>query len=120
VKIRDTIRRHADGLGFTIEQLQRQFGWDAAQMTHDARHAYDNGCPYCNAAFKSMGHGLTDITLDIVRRDQPPYYAINVKWVCATCNRTKGRRSAEEWAVLLASWATWKRVPRQPSQPALF
>ena len=42
-----------------------------------------------------MGHGLADITLDIIDRSQPPYYRTNTKWCCQSCNRKKSARTPE-------------------------
>jgi hypothetical protein len=124
-KVRDTIRLHARKLGVTVVVLVKEFGWEFDQLLHDVKHAYSNGCPYCRESFAGMGHGFGDITLDLVERADPPHYSINTKWVCATCNREKGRTPAELWARKLAAWAEWdrhqKRLQRMgPPQGKLF
>jgi DNA-directed RNA polymerase subunit RPC12/RpoP len=89
-------------------------------MIHDAQHSYDNSCTYCGHMFKDMGHGLADITLDIVDPSQPPYYAVNVRWVCATCNREKSRTPPALWGARRACWELWTRRTKHPIQPNLF
>jgi len=111
VKIRDTIRRHAARLGIPVARLERDFGWVSSRMLHEAQHAYGNGCGYCGATFKSMGHGLSDLTLDVVNPDDPPYYTTNVRWCCMTCNREKSRTPRDEWGARCAAWEAWKSQP---------
>jgi len=115
-KIVGTIRRHARRLGHSVEILQDRYGWTVSNMLHDAQHAYKNGCPYCHRNFAAMGHGLNDVTLDIVDRDKAPFYVTNAKWVCPTCNKEKSTMTPEEWAARLANWALWNR-PRTESAP---
>lgn len=112
-KIRDVIRRHAARLHLDIKTLEQEYGWRFNRMLHEAQHAYANGCAYCGEAFRDMGHGLNDLSLDIRDRDAAPYYVTNVEWACQTCNRSKSRMSAEDWAAKLASWEKWKRRPVQ-------
>lgn len=89
--------------------LVARYGWGADRMAHEAEHAYANGCGYCAASYADMGHGLADITLDIVDPDAPPYYPGNVRWCCATCNRKKHQRPPHLWAAELAVWQRWQR-----------
>jgi hypothetical protein len=124
-KVRDTIRRHARQLGVTVGVLVKEFGWQFDRLLHDVQHAYRNGCPYCRESFAGMGHGFADITLDIVEPTQDPRYTINTKWVCATCNREKGRTPAELWDRKLAAWDEWERQQQHlrrngPLQRKLF
>jgi hypothetical protein len=56
-----------------------------------------------------MGHGLDDITLDIVDREREPYYRTNVKWCCGTCNSEKATMAPELWARRLDFWPQWQR-----------
>jgi hypothetical protein len=120
VKIRDTIRRHAARLNLTVTQLQQEFGWTVDRMMHEAQHAYANGCSYCGASFAAMGHGLHDLTLDIVNPQDPPYYITNTRWVCQTCNRQKSKTSAKDWSAKRAAWDVWRRLPKLPRQLKLF
>jgi hypothetical protein len=111
-KVVDAIRRHAeryirDGLAKTRADFEEDFGWNISQMLHDLEHAYVNGCPYCNERFSEMGHGLSDITIDICDTRQPPYYGVNTRWVCATCNREKSRTPPELWGAKLICWKRW-------------
>lgn len=108
-KVGDCIRRHARRLDLEPDVLRHEYGWDITRMAHDAEHTYENWCPYCAQPFALMDHGLADITLDIFDPSQPPYYGVNTRWICATCNREKGRTSPSEWAALLAAWERWRR-----------
>jgi len=113
-KARSTFYRHADrfikgGLAESRQEFAERFGWDVHQMAHDIEHGYANSCPYCHEAFAEMGHGLSDITLDIVDPEKPPYYTTNVKWICATDNKEKQRTPPEHWGAKLAAWDMWRK-----------
>lgn len=84
------------------------FGWDAKTIAHDFEHAFANGCAYCSRKYASMGHGLADLTLDLVDRDAPPYYRTNTKLCCSTCNKEKGQTPPHLWAAKLVEWAKWE------------
>jgi hypothetical protein len=119
-KIRATINLHARRLHTTAIALAQEFGWNPGRMIHDAKHAYENGCCYCGQRFKEMGHGLNDLTLDIVNPTDPPFYYTNVRWACMTCNREKSRTPAALWGAKLAAWEMWRRLPKGPRQRKLF
>jgi len=113
-KANDAFRRHADkyiklGLAKSRGEFAEKFGWDVEKMAHQAKHCYENGCRYCGEPFCDMGHGLADITLDVTDPKQAPFYSTNTAWICGTCNREKGRRSASEWALILICWARWRK-----------
>jgi hypothetical protein len=110
VKASDTIRRHAGRLGIDKADLITRYGWAPDRMAHEAEHAYENGCNYCGGRFADMGHGLADITLDVIDRDRPPYYLTNTKWCCQTCNRKKGVLSPDEFEADRQMWAAWERA----------
>ena len=95
VKARDCIRRHALRLQVDKSLLVGAYGWDPARLAHDAEFQYNNGCSYCGHQYREMGHGMADITLDIVDGTRPAYYRTNTKWCCQTCNRKKGDRGPE-------------------------
>ena len=94
-KARDTIRRHAIRLGVPKEELITRYGWDPHRLAHDAEFQYNNGCNYCGGQYQDMGHGLSDISLDIVDPSAAPYYRTNSKWCCQTCNRKKSNRGPD-------------------------
>jgi hypothetical protein len=114
-KAQATLRGHAQRLtrlgkhgAVTPEMLVSECGWDIARMAHEAEHVYDNGCPNCGEPFSEMGHGLADITLDITDRNARPVYGTNTRWLCMTCNRSKGIRSVAAVAELKMCWSRWK------------
>ena len=109
-KARDTIRRHAVRLSVDKSDLIGRYGWEPARMAHEVEHAYKNGCNYCGGRFADMGHGLADITLDVIDRDRPPYYRTNTKWCCQTCNRKKGTLTPDEFEADRQMWAEWQRI----------
>jgi hypothetical protein len=98
-KIRDTMRHHSKALQIPASQLLGSYGWNLDRMEHDARHAYENSCPYCRVPFVTMGHGLNDITLDIHDPTvAAPYYSTNTRWICLSCNKHKSRTPPTLWA----------------------
>lgn len=107
VKARDTIRRHAERFSIPQDRLTGQYGWEASLLAHEAEHAYGNGCSYCNHPYLEMGHGLADITLDIIDRGKPPYYRTNTKWCCQTCNRKKGVMTPEQFELDRQVFGVW-------------
>lgn len=109
VKARDVIRRHALRLGIPKTDLIERYGWDQAQLAHDAEYQYGNGCNYCGHRYGEMGHGLGDITLDIVDRSKPPYYRTNTKWCCQTCNRKKGAMTPEGFELDRQVYEQWSQ-----------
>jgi hypothetical protein len=54
-----------------------------------------------------MEHGLADVTLDIIHPELPPYYGINTRWVCMTCNRAKQAMNPGLFGARQKCWAQW-------------
>ena len=100
-------------------------GTNGHHILHDLETIASIETPY-----DKMGHGMSDITLDIVRPTHPPYYHDNVRWCCQTCNSEKGKLPSELWARRLIAWkeyAAWiKAIENKPTfglplfEPALF
>lgn len=111
-KADDTIRRHADRLNIDKNDLIHVYGWDPKLLAHDIEFQYRNGCSYCDEPYCEMGHGLSDITLDIQDPERPPYYRTNTKWCCQTCNRKKHKMTPDEWEEELEVWRLWKAHQR--------
>jgi hypothetical protein len=109
VKARDVIRRHAIRLEITKQDLIDRYGWDPDRLAHDAEFQYGNGCNYCGHQYSEMGHGLADISLDIMDRTAAPYYRSNTKWCCQTCNRQKGDKSPEWFEINRQVYEAWQR-----------
>jgi len=109
VKARDVIRRHATRLGVSKDDLINVHGWDSARLAHDAEFQYGNGCNYCGHSYQAMGHGLADITLDIVDRARPPHYRTNTRWCCQTCNRKKGVMTPDAFEADRQIYDLWNR-----------
>jgi hypothetical protein len=116
VKARDTIRRHAIRLQVPKPDLVNVYGWDPKRLAHDAEFQYSNGCNYCGGLYADMGHGLTDITLDLVDARRPPYYRTNTKWCCQTCNRKKGDRGPEFFEADRQVYELWNVAQRLPPE----
>ena len=112
-KARDTRRHHANRLGRTVEDLTRFYGWHLMRMAHEAQHVYKNGCQECGLGLEDMGHGLSDLTLDIFDPTGLPTYGANTRWICITCNRAKGDRPPRLHAAWRSAWARWQT--RSPS-----
>lgn len=107
-KARSTLARHAAKKGLKPKEFADRYGWAVPRMAHDDEHAYGNGCHYCGTKFLTMGHGLADITLDVVDPREEPYYATNTRWVCGTCNRQKSSMPPGLWSRRLKFWRDWK------------
>ena len=80
VKATKMLYNHAKKYGMRPRQFAKKFGWSIKQISHDINHNFENWCPYCIEAYQKMGHGLRDLTLDIINPEEPPYYT-NVKEV---------------------------------------
>lgn len=112
MKAWNCLRSHAEHLGKSVAELRDTYGWIVDNMTHDILHAFENGCPYCRQPFHEMEHGLANMSLDIVRPGDAPYYGINTQWVCRTCNTEKQRTPPNEWGENLQGrrmWQEWQR-----------
>lgn len=114
-KARRIIYSHGKKLAGTYgikngRDLIDRFGWSINRLQHDINHAYNNGCSYCGTLYKSMEHGLRDLTLDIVNREAAPYYGTNTHLCCATCNSMKGQRSPSAFGLHLAMVKRWKEA----------
>ena len=103
--------------GINPERLRDFYGWEIDRIAHLFRHGYENTCTYCYVSYAAMGHGLRDITLDIINREIPPFIRTNVAHCCNTCNTAKGQLSPIEWEQRLLDWKTW-RVVRQKLYPS--
>lgn len=82
-KARRTLYHHANkyvrlGYAKSRDDFIERYRWDLDQMAHDLEHVATNGCPYCHRSFS----GLSDISLDVVRSDDPPHYGVNTRWCC--------------------------------------
>ncbi len=97
-RARDTIKAHAHRAQMPIGMFGARYGWDVARIAHDLEHAFENSCVYCRHPYSEMGHGLADITLDIVDPAAEPHYATNVRPCCRTCNAEKGTLTPAQWA----------------------
>lgn len=106
-KARDMLYSHTRrynakyGTQFKPAQFAKKFGWGIRQVVHDIAHSFENWCPYCGESYSGMGHGLADLTLDIINPDEAPYYT-NVRYCCRTCNTIKGQRGAAAFGFHLA------------------
>jgi hypothetical protein len=108
VKAGDTINRHAVRLGYSTSVLKDHYQWNSKHIAHYLEHAYKNGCHYCHKLYRDMGHGFTDITIDIIDPRIEPYFHTNVTHCCSTCNRQKSQLSPEAWCERLKYWAKYE------------
>jgi hypothetical protein len=103
-KAQNSIDRHAQKLNMKPNEFAKQFGWHIDRMVYDITHGLENTCPYCWELYSAMGHGLSDITLDVVDPQKEPYYRTNTKWCCSTCNSEKSRMAPHLWEQRLIIW----------------
>lgn len=103
VKARGAFNRHAvkfisAGIIRTREELREKYGWKIEDMAHDMEHAFANSCIQCRRLFSSMPNGLQSIVIDILWPKQPPYYRVNCRWICQTCNSGKRDMDPTDYA----------------------
>ena len=108
-KAHNTTALHAAKCGMTPNDFAKRYGWDIERIVYDIIHGHENTCPYCWEKYERMGHGLTDMTLDIINREREPYYRTNTKWCCSTCNREKASLPAELWERRLIVWPQYMK-----------
>ena len=108
-KAQSTIVLHAEKYSLAPKEFARRFGWDIERIVYDITHGHENTCPYCYERYDSMGHGLSDITLDVVDPTKEPYYRTNVRWCCQTCNREKAAMPPILWDIRCATWPLWAK-----------
>jgi hypothetical protein len=111
VKVRDTRRRHAISLGIPEEVLTEKYGWHEDRMARDMARAYADGlglCDECEEPYGPMGHGFADLTIDICRVGEEPYYGTNTRYICMTDNREKRNMTPARWQLRKRVWAWWR------------
>ena len=111
-KARATIKLHARKWRLSPEAFIEKYGWDIPRIAHILKHASENTCSYCREPYDTMGHGPADVTIDIIDPRREPFIEFNVQPCCATCNRRKGNKTPEEWAVILRCWRQADRQSR--------
>jgi hypothetical protein len=107
-KVYNSATHHAAKYKMSTANFCKKYGWDQKRMAYDVLHAHENTCAYCWFEYAKMGHGLDDVTLDIIDPDGEPYYHTNVRWCCRTCNLEKSTLPPEIWARRLIEWRNWK------------
>jgi hypothetical protein len=108
-KAHNTIVHHSDKRGMTPSDFAKRYGWDRERMVYDIMHGHANTCAYCWEKYERMGHGLSDITLDVIDREREPYYRTNTRWCCQTCNREKASLPPWLWERRLIVWPLYMR-----------
>jgi hypothetical protein len=110
VKAATTIRNHARKYGMSRQEFEETYGWNPDRLARDLENTYEHGlCPgECGDPFKDMGHGLADITVDIIDRRIAPVYPSNVRLICSTDNRSKGQTPPEEMGERIIINQKWK------------
>lgn len=106
----DALRRHAKRYGMRATEFGKKYGWNIKHMLHDLKHTAGNGCMDCRKSFESMGHGLQDVSIDITDRTKEPFYGVNTRWICQSCNRLKGSLPPDRWARKLINWKKWNDI----------
>lgn len=108
--MRDSRAGHARRLKIPVKVLEERYGWTIDRMMHDAKHAFENNCCYCNEPFKEMKRGLHDLTLDIVNPLEEPCYTTNTKWACFSCNQEKAQTPSQVFAVRMTCWRRYQKL----------
>jgi len=111
-KAHDTTRFHARRHGMGKAEFAAQYGWRPERIAHDIEHAYDNTCCYCQRPYAAMGHGLADVTIDVIDPTKEPFYETNTRPCCMTCNREKGPLTPEQFGRRKQGWRLWEEHRR--------
>lgn len=90
-------------------ELTDRFLWTINQIAHDMEHAWQNGCDDCHAKFQGMPNGLHDLTVDIIDPLKPPYWGLNTRFLCTTCNRAKSKTPPELHGARKAYAVRWQK-----------
>jgi len=77
-------------------------------MAEDLQFMEQGKCTDCRHKF----NGRADLSFDITDRDQPPYYSVNVRIICLTCNRRKGKMAKTEYGAFMADQDPWEERMR--------
>jgi hypothetical protein len=115
-KAYNTINHHAEKRGMTPTDFAKRYDWNIERMVYDITHGHENTCAYCWERYERMGHGLSDITLDVIDRDREPYYRTNTRWCCQTCNREKSSLPPWRWERRLIVWPLYMRWREKMSE----
>jgi hypothetical protein len=120
-KAKWTVSNHAIRYRMARREFVKLYGWRAARIAADMRRAWGHICVYCERPF-SVRRGFGDLTLDIVRRADAPYYDTNVAFCCWTCNSEKRRMTPDAWARRLMFWRAYGKhwETRQPVKQLHF
>ncbi len=114
-KAETAIRTHChrynarNGTSLEPKEFALKFGWDKYRMAHEIEHVHANGCPVCGDSFAEMGHGLRDVTIDIIDPTSPPVYGVNTRWICHTCNIEKQCTPMHLLTAKKQAWRKWRR-----------
>jgi len=107
-KVGDTIRRHAKRYNMKVKDFTETFGWDRKIMLDRLLQEYEGNCCSCNKPYAGMGHGLFDISLDIIDPREKPFLS-NTRWMCLTENIRKGNLTPEQWGQDRVNWRQWEQ-----------
>jgi hypothetical protein len=92
--------------------LRDQFGWEPDRMARDAEESYAGKCDFvdtCGRPYTGMGHGTQDIQLDVIDPTAEPFYGMNTRWICGTCNRRKGATPPHLWRPISIQYRRWQK-----------
>jgi hypothetical protein len=107
-KAQNTLRAHAEKYGMRTDVFARKYGWHIDRMVYNILHDHDNTCVYCWFPYGEMGHGLDDLTFDVIDPEKEPFYQTNVQRCCRTCNQEKASLPPELWARRLIEWREYR------------
>ncbi len=86
-------------------------------MARDIQGALSSTCSYCGRPYLNRA----DVTLDIFDPQHPPFYGVNTRWCCNTCNQAKGEMDPHDFGIWQALWRRRNRHGLMPcQQPRMF
>jgi hypothetical protein len=91
--------------------MEHHYGWELDRIEADILALLEGDCPGCHEPVQ----GLPDIHIDIRDPDEQPFYGVNTRALCATCNRRKGPKSEMRHAIEEAERQAIARRRQEPT-----
>ena len=108
---------HWDGDPLTFAKA---YGWDCRLIAGEMGAAFNGPCKACGIAYKTMGHGPRDLTVDIIDPTGEPFYTYNARLVCSSCNSHKGKKTPDEENRLSRAYVRWAATAEEYFQHSFW
>lgn len=88
-KAGDCRKNHARRYGYPADELTDHYGWRLDRIVADMLAALGAPCPCCGRTCDTLG----ELHVDVIDATYAPWYGLNTRVICGTCNRSKGTRT---------------------------